>query len=230
MQSLSRKALLVFLALLVLDLLVRLWASRGTSGPVGVENLTMDPDQVSALEILAGKERLILERTPQGFERIDNKSKELIKSREPSTSSQEKEGNVTSREPLTAAEKQGVDVTLRTLVLHTDSGGGGLFEAYLFHGPGTGRGDCRGKPIGLWPRSGSWGFYPAILAENRPIPATFHGRVRHIPSLERDVRVCLVFRYTRSIQGLKNLQGECSYPSSQCVSVVYTSFDHVSST
>jgi hypothetical protein len=113
MQSLSRKALLVFLALLVLDLLVRLWASRGTSGPVGVENLTMDPDQVSALEILAGKERLVLERTPQGFERIDNKSRESIKSREPSTSSQEKEGNVTSREPLTAAEKQGVDVTLR---------------------------------------------------------------------------------------------------------------------
>ena len=65
MQSLNRKAFLVFLALLVLDLLVRLWVSRGPTGPVGVEHLSMDPAQVSALEILTGKDRLVLERTSQ---------------------------------------------------------------------------------------------------------------------------------------------------------------------
>jgi len=113
MRSLNRKAFLAFLALLVLDLLVRLWASRGTSGPVGVEHLSMDPAQVSALEILAGKERLVLERIPQGFERIDNKSRELIKSREPSTSSRDKVGNVTSRGPLASTHAQEGETILR---------------------------------------------------------------------------------------------------------------------
>jgi len=115
MQSLNRKAFLVFLALLVLDFLVRLWVSREPTGPVGVEHLSIDPAQVSALEVLAGKDRLVLERTSQGFERID------ITSREPLTSSQEKAGNVTSRGPLSSTQAQTGEVILRKPLSYTQA-------------------------------------------------------------------------------------------------------------
>lgn len=97
MQSLNRKALLAFLFFLVLDLLVRLWASRGLAGPEGVETLSKDPEQVSALEIQAGKERLLLERTPQGFKWVGARK------------------GVPTMAPLTSTQAQAVDAFLKRI-------------------------------------------------------------------------------------------------------------------
>lgn len=125
MQSLNRKAFLVFLALLVLDLLVRLWVSRGPTGPVGVEHLSMDPAQVSALEILAGKDRLVLERTSQGFERID------ITSRAPLSSTQAQEGETILRNPLPATQTQAVETFLKRICSMVRESVGELAEERL---------------------------------------------------------------------------------------------------
>jgi hypothetical protein len=70
MESLNRKALIAFLVLLILDLLVRVWASRDPTEPNGVEHLSLDPAQVLTIEITKGKEHLVLERTVQGFARL----------------------------------------------------------------------------------------------------------------------------------------------------------------
>lgn len=68
MDSLNKKILIAFLALLILDLLVRLWASWGSTVPTGVEFLSFDPAQVSTVQVSWGEERLILQRASQGFE------------------------------------------------------------------------------------------------------------------------------------------------------------------
>ncbi|GAB4221759.1 MAG: hypothetical protein Kow009_12950 [Spirochaetales bacterium] len=68
MDSLNRKILVVFLVLLVLDLLVRIWGSREDIGPANLEHLSLDPAAVSAVEISVAEERLVFERTPRGFE------------------------------------------------------------------------------------------------------------------------------------------------------------------
>lgn len=97
MQSLNRKALLAFLFFLLLDFLVRLGASRGPGGPVAVETLSMDPEQVLALEIQAGKDRLLLERTSQGFKRVESRKE------------------APPMEPLTPAQAQAVEAFLKRI-------------------------------------------------------------------------------------------------------------------
>lgn len=76
MDALSRRAITVFLALLLLDLLVRGWISKEAVGPVDMEHLSFDPAQVSTVEIVAGKDRLVLERTAKGFAHFDTVGKE----------------------------------------------------------------------------------------------------------------------------------------------------------
>ncbi|MCX7787340.1 MAG: hypothetical protein N2442_06565 [Spirochaetes bacterium] len=70
MQSLTRKALIAFCGLLVLDLFVRFNTSKETLGPKGMEHLSYDPVQVSTLAIASGGVRITLEKSSRGWERV----------------------------------------------------------------------------------------------------------------------------------------------------------------
>jgi len=76
MDSLNRKAFIVFSLLLILDLLVRIWVSREAMGPKGLEHLAYDPAKVLTVEIASGKERVTLERSSRGLELVATVPKE----------------------------------------------------------------------------------------------------------------------------------------------------------
>ncbi len=70
MDSLNRKAFIVFFLLLVLDFIVRISLSKEAIDPKGLEHLSFDPTQVLTVEIASGKERVTIARTSRGLERV----------------------------------------------------------------------------------------------------------------------------------------------------------------